>query len=250
MIILNYLLSISLIVTTIIKTTELFIGSDKALVKIQEQFIQDTKKLHKNQKGSVSLLAISLITMISCLLLFYVTKMKLEYRESVYRSQSYLCFHYLNTETEKYISEMAKFNIAIRAAFLAQKTVASGISAVVIFKGLVIARNTRHFLFVKKIMSNKYCHFPETISFVENSPFKTKNKLLLETNIDETSRLRTTKWTNSLYLNPKGIRLKKSFCLQSLFQVQNAFFPNTKYSTSEQALEDLSNLKCFYGSSS
>jgi len=250
MIILNYLISIGLIVTTVIKTSELFICSDKALDKLEEQFVQDTKKLLKDQKGSISLVAITLIAMISFLLLFYLTKMKLEYRESLYRSQSYLCAHYLNQETKKYINEMAKFNIAIRTAFLAQNTTVSGVSGLVIFKGLVHVRDIRHLLFVKKIIRNNYCHFPETLSYFQNLPFKTKNKLSLETNIDETTQLRTTEWTNYIYLNPKGIRIKKSFCLKSIFQVKNTFIPDTKHSSSELAMEDLSNLKCLYGSSS
>jgi hypothetical protein len=247
MIILNYLLAISLVILSVVKTADLFIQSDKALGKIQSQFIDHTKSLLKNEKGNISLTAAVLTALLSLLLLFYVTKMKIEYREALYRKDSYLCLRFINEQTKNYITEMAIFNWALRAAFAAQGSIIATAEAVEVFKGLTIARNIRHFYYLAKLSRNKYCHLPETAFYLKNTPFKIKSNLSLLTNIDETTIMRQKKWTYMYYQNPAGIRLKKSFCLKSEFQMEDVFIPKTTYTSSEVQIKDLSSLKCFSG---
>lgn len=248
--ILNYLLAFTLILLSVVKTADLFIISDKALTKIENKFVDKTRALHKNEKGNISLTAAALTTILSVLLLFYLTKMKLEYKEALYRKESYLCFHYLDVETQKYIKEMAIFNWSLRSAFAARSTVVNGVEGEVIFKALTIARNVRHFIYLKKIAKNKYCQLPETFSYLKNTPYKIREIGALETNLDETSIVRQNKWSYQIIKNPSGIRLSKSFCLISDFQMEGAFSPQSSFQSSEAPIKDLSNLKCFFGSSS
>jgi hypothetical protein len=144
MIILNYLLAISLVILSVVKTADIFIQSDKALGKIEAHFVDQTKNLLKTsknaEKGNISLTAAVLTALLSLLLLFFITKMKIEYREAVYRKDSYLCFHYLNRQTEKYITEMAIFNWSLRAAFAAQGSVVATAEAAEVFNALTIVR--------------------------------------------------------------------------------------------------------------
>ena len=251
MIILNYILSLSIVLLSVVKTADLFSKSDKALLKIEEQFIEKTRSLHqthlKNEKGSISLTAAILTIILSLVLLFYVTKMKIEYREAVYRKESYLCFFFLNRQTQLYINEMTKFNWSLSAAFIAQGSVVATSEAIEVFKLLVMARNIRHFYYLKKLATNKYCQLPETFSFLKNTPFKTQANLALITNIDETSIMRQKKWSYLYYKNPIGIRIKKSFCLKSTFQMENIYYPKTKYTSAEVPMVDLPSLKCFSG---
>lgn len=252
MIILNYLLATSLVVISAVKTADLFIKSDQALFKIQSQFIDQTRNLLKkdNQNGSISLMAALFTSLLSLLLVFYISKMKIEYREAVYRKESYLCFGYLNRQSEKYITEMSRFNLGLAAAYSAQASGVATAQAAAIFRALVVARNIRHFYYLKTFAGNKYCRLPQTYSYLKNAPFKMTSNLALVTNVDETSIMRQKKWSYQYYKDPSGIRLKKSFCLKSEFRAENAFSPNTKYLSSEIQIVGLSNSKCFFGASS
>jgi len=254
MYILNYLMALSLLIISVAKTTEFFIKSDKFLEKIEHQFVDQTKSLLKqtknNEKGSISLTAAALTLILSLIFIFYITKMKIEYREAVYRKESYLCFQYMNQKTISYISEMAKFNWALSAAYIAQFSVVATAEAIQTFKALVLTRNIRHFNYIKNLTTNKYCRIPEAISYLKNIPFKTKANYALSTNINEASIMRQSKWTYQYYKLPKGIRLKNSFCLKSDFQMKNAFFPSLKLTSQEFQMTGLSSLKCLPGSSS
>lgn len=250
MFILNYILAFTLILLSVVKTADLFIHSDRALTKLQDQFVKTTKELIAPPKGNISLNAAVLSALLSLLLLFYVTKMKIEYSEARYRKDSYLCGHYLNIQTKKYIKEMSVFNWGLRSAFAAKSTVIAGVEGEVIWRALTHARNLRHFNYLRKLSKNKFCQFPETLSYLKNTPFKIQKTLALVTNIDETSIVREKQWTNTYYKNPKGIRLKKSFCLKSSFQLKNAFTPDPSYQSEEIAIVGLSSLKCLSGSSS
>ncbi|MDO9183834.1 MAG: hypothetical protein Q7U04_15575 [Bacteriovorax sp.] len=254
MIILNYLLAISLVILSVVKTADLFIKSDQALTKIQIQFENQTKQKLKaelqSDKGNISLTAAVLTSILALLLLFYVSKMKIEYKEALYRKDSYLCFQYLNIQTEKYIKEISIFNWSLSTAYAAQASGVATAQAIEVFNALTIARNIRHFFYLKNLANNKYCHFPESLSYLKNTPFQTQSNMALVTNIDETTIVRQNKWSYIYYKKPSGIRLKKSFCLKSEFQIQNAFLPITKILSQEIPILGLSNLKCFSGASS
>lgn len=256
--ILNYLMALSLVLLTVVKTAGLFIESNRALESLQDRLVKSTREkiapppppARLGERGSISLTACLLTVLLSSLLLFYITKMKIEYAEAVYRKTSYLCMGYLNVQTKKYIKEMALFNWSLRSAYAARNTVVGGVAGTVLLKALTMARNARHYNYMRKLALNKYCRLPETSSYLKNTPFKINKTLGLITNIDETSLVRETKWDYTVTISPKDIRLKKAFCLKSSFHISDAFFPNPTYQSEEMALVDLSNLKCFFGASS
>ena len=233
--ILNYLLAVSVLVLSVIKTSELFIQSDQALTKLQKQFIDQTRKTNhlKNEDGSISLTAAVLTSLLSSLLLFYSLKMKIEYKEAVYRKKSYLCVHYLNTQTQKYIEEMSKFNIALRSAFIAQSTESGGIAAAALFKALTIARNTRHLYYISIMSKNNNCELVAINSYFINWPLQTKAFFILNTNIDETTILTKSNWTNNYFQFPEGIRWKNSFLLKSTYTINGNFYPHIMIETEE-----------------
>lgn len=247
--ILNYLLALSLVIVSVVKTADLFIKSDRSLLSLQEKFINSTRDLLKSNKGSISLVAALMTVILSSLLLFYITKMQIEFEEAKYRSQSYLCAQYLNIQTKKYIKEMAIFNWSLRAAFAAKNSVVAGVEGTVIWRGLSMARDARHYNYMRKLAKNKHCHLPETFHYVSNTPFKIKPTLGLVTNIDETSIVRQKEWDYQYYKIPKGIRFKKSFCLKSHFKIKDAWMPDPRFQSEEITADSLS-LKCLSGFSS
>lgn len=221
--------------------------ADDRLNKKKSEFIKETKKSH--QDGSITLMAVLLTLMISSLLIFFTYKLKLELKEARYRKDSYLCFQYLNVETENYISDMAKFNLALRTAFV---TIFSGVAsahAKAIHQGLVIARNARHFYYIKNLISNEYCNNAiSNFSYLKNLPFETNKAYVLTNNIDETSKLRQKQWTTTYYKVPNGVRFKNTFCLKATMSAEGAFSPSFKIKTSEISMRGFSQLKCFSGS--
>lgn len=245
--ILTYIIALSLTVASVAQTTGLFYQSDRKLQEIQQNFIQKTRDLHKNEKGSMTFVAITLVLIISAMFYFYITKMSIEYKEAVYRKDSYLCQRFLNQTTKSYIGQISKFNSALRTAFAARNTLVNGISGEVVFRGLVYARNARHFYYLKQLVDNKYCSPDNSAAYLSNLPFETLATGMLETNIDETTKIRKAQWTNVIYRNPSGIRLKKSFCLKTSFQVKGAFFPDLKMNSEEVPVGGMSSLRCLSG---
>lgn len=198
--------------------------------------------ISKTNRGSVSLLGAVLTSLVSLLLLFFALKMQVEYREAQYRKRSYLCFKYLTNQTKEYVSEMTKLNWALRTAYSAQFTGITTKEAVVIFKNLVIYRNVRHVSYVKNLLQNKYCSFPESGDFVKNIPYQVKNIFILDTALDETTKLKVAKWKNAISIIPKKIRASRIFFITVDFSLESAFSPNLAYSSKEIGKKGLLNL--------
>ncbi|MBY0415952.1 MAG: hypothetical protein K2Q18_17405 [Bdellovibrionales bacterium] len=244
--ILNYLLSLSILVMSVIKVTDLFLHIDHDLKAKRLEFIKDTKKTH--EQGSITLIGILFTLMLSALLMFFALKFKIELKEDRYRKDSYLCFHYLNITTANYISDMTKLNWALSSAYAAQFTGVATVQAKAAFEALEIARDLRHIYHLKKLATNQYCKSTiETMPYLLNLPYKTKGQLKLETLPDGTTMIRKNQWSINFYKNPQGIRLKKSFCLKADMRMENDFFPNFTTKTSETTMEGFSKLKCLVG---
>jgi len=194
-----------------------------------------------SKRGSVSLIGAAMTAILSLFLLFLVLKMQVEYREAQYRKKSYLCFRYLTTQTESYIQKMTKFNWALRTAYAAQFSVVASEEAVVIFKNLVIIRNSFHISYMKNLMQNKYCSFPESVEFVKNQPYQVKSIFLLDTSLDETTKIRAHQWKSSITLIPPKIRISRLFVLTANFSIESAFTPNFSYTSKEIGKKDLLN---------
>jgi hypothetical protein len=136
---------------------------------------------------------------------------------------------------------MTKFNWALRTAYAAQFSGVVSEEAVATFKNLVLFRNTVHVSYMKNMLENKYCSFPETIDYVKNLPYESKDVFLLNTEIDETTKIRAHKWKNTVTLKPKSVRSSHIFWLTSEFSIENAFFPKFSYTMKEVKKMDLLN---------
>lgn len=247
--ILSYILTITLLVLSVIKMTDIFIKSDQELGQKRQKFIQETRSIHhESQKGSITMVGILFTLMLSSLLLFFALKMKVELNEARYRKDSYLCFLYLNNETQNYTHLMGRFNMALRALFIAVSSGTGGPQAKVLFTATKKMRDGKHLYYIKKLLSNPHCKDKiASRDWLRHLPFKTSAGLLLQTNIDATTQIRSPQWSNLYYLSPTGIRRKKSFCLKADYQIQGVLQPNLKIKTAEFAMADFSKLKCLSG---
>ena len=244
---LTYVLAFSLLIMSVIKFVGVMKYADDRLNTKRSEFIIKTRKTH--QDGSITLMAVLLTLMISALFIFFAYKLKIELNEARYRKDSYLCFHYLNIETENYILDMAKFNLSIRAAYMAIYSVVATANAKAIHEGLIILRNARHFYYIKNLIFNHYCkNSINNLSYLKKLPFETDQAFTLNTNIDSTTKLRENEWTIYYYKSPKGVRFKNTFCLKAAISVEGASIPNFKIKTSEISMAGFSQLKCLFGS--
>lgn len=219
--ILSALIATSFLVLTFVGSGQLFLKADRNLLKQQDQFVELTKKELK--KGSISLIAASLTACLSGMLLFYLFRMRLEFSEAKYREKNYLCTLFLNNETSLYVKRMAKINISLRALYLLNSTRVNGVSTKLLIEALKKARNLIHFNYLSLIAKNRFCSLPYSRDYLKNFPYILKNQTELDVNYDETSKLRAKQWINVVWQNPKGIRLKKFFCIQNQFELSNPF---------------------------
>lgn len=239
--ILNCLLSLTILIMSVIKVTDLFIHTNKTLDAKRSEFIELTKKTH--QDGSISLMGALLTFMVSALLMFFAYKFKIELNEARYRSESYLCFHELNIKTENYVFDMTALNWSIRSAFALMET---GVGAAA-YQALIIARNVRHLYYLTELATASQCR-SKTAAFhyLMNLPYQTSG-VVPTGNVDGTTIIRESKWSVTYYKKPEGIRLAKSFCLKADMEIEGSFLPNFKVKTSEIPMEGFSKLKCLSG---
>lgn len=243
-----YILAFTILITSVIKVTDVFIKLDKSLNEKRNEFILKTKSLHKNQDGNITLVAVLFTMMISALLMFFALKNKVELNEARYRKDSYLCFKYLNVETENYIKDMSKINISLRVLYAAKFAPDATGAAHAAFEVAKVVRNSRHVYYIKNLLKNSYCkEVTSSLSYIKNFPYEINAALILQTNFDETTILKAHKWTVTHFKNPSGIRLKNSFCLEARMEAQSEFFPKFKIKTSEISMKGFSKLKCSSG---
>jgi hypothetical protein len=189
--------------------------------------------IFKNNQGSISLLGATFTTILSLFLLFLVLKMQVEYREAKYRKQTYLCFKYLSTQTSDYVSMMTKFNWMLRTAYVAQASIVASEEAAAAFKGLIILRNARHVSYMKNLLNNNYCSYPESVDFIKNLPYQTKSMFVLDTAIDETTIIRAMKWKNIITKIPNKIRKSKIFFIVVEYTLNSSFASNLQIKSKE-----------------
>lgn len=244
--ILTYILTFSLLIMSGIKVADAFLWADKSLTDKRLKFVEDTKKSHNG--GNITLMAALMTLMISALLMFFAYKFKIELKEARFRKDSYLCFHYLNIQTENYFSDLVKFNWALRTAFAATFSVVATAEAKAAWDALKIARNARHVYYIKTLVSNQYCKGKiSNLPYLQKQPFETNRAYLLSTELDGTAKLKEEQWKITYYQNPEGIRFNKSFCLEVEMSADGAFLPNFKIKTQEISMAGFSQLKCLSG---
>lgn len=244
--ILNYVLCTSLLIVSATQMADLFLKADKTLNQTKKDFIEKTRETHI--RGSLSLMGAIFTVMFSALLLFFVTKFKIELTEARYRKTSYLCMNELNIKTENYIFDMTAFNWLLRTAYAA--TMTANPTSLAAFKALTIARNARHGHYLSELLKTKFCTVEMAQGYLRNLPYKTKKMVILETNIDQTTFVREKQWTIKLFKLPSGIRLKNAFSLHTTFHLQGSFEPNLKVETEEKTNRVFSKLKWRSGSHS
>lgn len=243
--ILNYLLAFSVLITSVIKTADVFKKSNSDLDKTRKSFIAATRKKH--DRGSLSLSGALFTVMFSLLLLFFTLKFRTELNEARYRRDSYLCMNYLNIKTENYIFDMTALNWLLRSSAVAAFSIIASAEAIEAHKALEVARDARHLYYLKELAGYPYCAKEMIVPAFLKLPYKTRAGLKLETNSDGTTLLREEKWTRTLFKHPAGIRFKNSFCLQSEFQMEGVMIPKLKVMTSESMNGGISKLKCLSG---
>lgn len=174
---------ISLIVLLLTKSIGLFNHMQFQIHKEMRAFEAKTRDYHlNNNKGSITLLGLVLLTLFSGFLLVTLLVMQKEFMQAKYRKEAYLCFIYQDQTYRHYFKEMIHFNQAIAATYVAQFIPLAGKAAKIAYEAEKHARNIRHLYYLKKFVSNDYCKVIEHAnSFIRNLPFETNANVLLRT---------------------------------------------------------------------
>lgn len=232
--IISYLLGISFIVISTFSFCKIFIKEDREITKIENSFIKKTKNSLSSQRGSISLVGASFCLILTFFILFLANKMRVEFYEAKYRKESYLCFHYLNGQTTKYVKEMGHFNKVLLASTLAMAFPPTTAKAKIVHDATKWTRNLRHIFYLTTFRSNEYCsNTLENLVYLKNWPFKLNKTFLLKENFDGSSIVRKEKWSVSYRKLPKRIRLKKSFALKASFELNDPYLPTLRLQTQE-----------------
>lgn len=228
--IINYIISIFIIISSATGLADLFLKAQKKSHDENIQFIHKTHEKLKefNQYGFGTLMGITLTFLFSLLFYFFVLVLKTERNELLYRKNTYLCFHSLNSSTNDYISKMAKINIALRAIAIASTTGIATEESLASKELLIKTRDLIHFSYLKKIATAPYCHVTDVKDFFKNAPYQVNSIGALSTNIDGTSILKGEKWTNKIGHTTNGIRISKQFFLVAKYSLKSNFSTNPK----------------------
>lgn len=236
----NYIFAIFIFITSATSLADLFLLAQKKTQAENREFIKQTqKKLNEyNQSGIGTILGISLTLIFSLLFYFFLLVQKTEYNELVYRKNTYLCFNFLDKKTRNYISNISKYNIALRAIALAS---ASGVlteEAQAAKNVLIATRSILHFSYLKNIVTAPYCHMTDSKDYLKNFPYELEITGALSTNVvDETTILKEENWKNTIGHLSSGIRLSKNFVLNAEYSLSSVFS-----STPQVSIKEINNL--------
>ena len=129
------------------------------------------KLINKRQEGNTTISGMLICLMISSTILYDIFKLYQNQKSLLNRSQLYLCFKYLDINTESYIKNITIGNYSIQAINISAiiNPATTNASRAIIQQVQQIA----HYSYLKKILSNKYCSTLQAASFIKNTPYLT-----------------------------------------------------------------------------
>jgi len=189
----------------------------------------------RNQRGNTTLVGILTSLAAASLFMISFNNIKLTNYEIKKRTQTFLCFKYLITTTDKYIYTMGTTNEAILVLNAAKLIPATSQMAETTQKLIKSYQVYTHLSYLKKISANKYCSFSQASMFIYNAPYQ-----IAVREVDGTVKLRKPRWTN--ILTDKDIRTPTIF-LKASYQLRNRFQHRATIKTTEPAAMASSLLK-------
>lgn len=225
----------SLIVLLLTKSVGLFNHMQLNIHNQMRAFEVKTKNYHvNNNKGSITLFGLILLTIFSGFLLATLMVMKKEFMEAKYRKEAYLCFIYQDQTYRKYFKEMIRFNQVIATTYAAQVLPLAGQAAKVAYEAEIIARNLRHLYYLKKFLVNDYCKVIEhTNPFIRNLPFETNANIMLRTDPFGLADIKEKPVEINFYYVGKEFRKLPQFKLKANYSFDHRLSTYIKVSTEE-----------------
>lgn len=225
----------SLIVLLLTKSVGLFNHMQLNIHHQMRDFETKTLKYHlNNKKGSITLFGIVLLTIFSGFLLVTLKIMQKEFMEAKYRKEAYLCFIYQDQTYRKYFKEMIRFNQVIATTYAAQFIPLAGKAAKIAYEAEILARNLRHFYYLKKFLVNDYCKVIEhTNPFLRNLPFETNANIMLRTDLFGLADIKEKPIEINFHYFGKEFRKLPQFKLRANYTFDHRLSTYMKVSTEE-----------------
>jgi hypothetical protein len=129
------------------------------------------KLIDRRQEGSTTIVGMLICLMIGSTILYDILKLYQIEKSIFNRSQLYLCFKYLDINTESYIENIVLGNYSIQAINISAiiNPATSNASRALIQQAQQIA----HYSYLKKMISNNYCSTLQATFFIKNTPYST-----------------------------------------------------------------------------
>ena len=235
--IVNYLLSLSLLITSMGMLVDVFIknekNSHKECIQFEKLTHQKLQDFNSNQKGFGTLLGILCTATLSLIFVWYLMILKTENLEFINRKNIYLCFKSHLDLNNNFIKKIAESNIAILGFDIGNATGVLSAESSEALEALKLLQNTLFIQFIYQINHIKYCSSRETLLLNFHLPYQASSEFVLDRNLDQTTIVKEQSWKLIFTDTPQGVRYSKLFGLEVDYQLKN----NISFSLQTKAKE-------------
>ena len=155
-----------------------------------------------NQKGSLQIIFCLFFLTLTSISITISQKLLERKKKALSKSKIYLCYLYLDKSSKKYFKEITSYNRLIKISSLSLLIPKYRLIVEKVITSFKNAQNYIHFLYMKNLFNNHFCHNLLVISFLKNTPFKTNKFLLLKRGPLKMTILKKSSWTNSIFNYP------------------------------------------------
>jgi hypothetical protein len=172
-----------------------------------KKFNYNSKQNNSSERGSTTLVAITITLMISLFSLWFLQIMQLNHILIKKRFETYLCFRFHDQRLKKHIKYMGYSNVLITTAFVASMSpvpavAAAGRAALEISK---YAQQAYVAAYLLRTFKAPHCSSDQNLSYFINYPYE-RSGLLLARTFDQRAYLKGNTWTNYIYNKPASDR--------------------------------------------
>lgn len=197
------------------------------------------KLINRRQEGNTTIVGMLICLMIGSTILYDIFRLYQIEKSLINRSQLYLCFKYLDINTDSYIKNIVLGNYSIQTINISAilNPVASNASRALIQQTQQIA----HYSYLKKIISNNYCSTLQASFFIKNTPYLTNTIGTLRRNKLGVTITKQNLWNIFILGQEKKIMIKGVYSIDGPYSnLEREYFQDLM-------TEDLLNFPALFG---
>ncbi len=167
--------------------------------------------------GQVTLYGMMVLWCCSLLLILQLNMMINSLTNIKNRIQVYLCYRHQHYQQNNYIKKMSSLNRGIEILNLLLLIPPLSAEAQEGKDALIYIQMAVHLAYLKKMFTNPRCEWWQKIYYAKHLPYRTKNLIFLERNVEQLLILRSRKWEN-IIKGKENFGIKVKYTLDDIFQ--------------------------------